>query len=77
MTKHLDPIKVFKQAIRVEHFSESETDSNYVGNYMYMYSELTAFTVIHYFKHIESREYNNLVCSNETGEKITLFSKEA
>lgn len=44
---------IFENAIRDGILSDKESDQNYAGNFMYMYSK----NGIHYFKNIITREY--------------------
>ena len=45
--------KIFRDAVKHGHLSDSPTNDRYVGKYMYMYTDGNQ----HKFKHIETREY--------------------
>ena len=53
--KFRDAKEAFSNAIEKEVLSEDETQENFAGNYMYMYS--SDDLKIDYFKHINTREY--------------------
>lgn len=57
MKLFLESTKTFKIAIQLKGLSEDEKAANYAGNYMYMHTELKAFSMLHHFKNIETRQY--------------------
>ena len=66
---HRDPQDAFEHAIEVGTLSTTPTDPNYVGDYMYMYSDRYPIDAIveaetaDYFKHIDTRSYLAVVQS--------------
>ncbi len=53
----LDPVKCFNLAISKGILSENPSDSNYAGNYMYMYTTDFRDFRKHSFKNIDTRKY--------------------
>ena len=52
---HRDPQDAFEHAIKVGALSTTPAAPNYVGDYMYMYSDNVPQA--DYFKHIDTRKY--------------------
>ena len=51
----IDSKQAFDEAIEKEILSANESDPNFAGNFMYMYSR----EGIHYFKNINTRKYGH------------------
>ncbi len=49
----INPQEAFSKAIATKILSENKTDSNFVGNFMYMGTK----NGVHQFKHIDTRKY--------------------